>query len=77
MKKALPLIFVAFLAAFLGAGCSSLASAQEVQPPTPPNIVYIVTDEMNEKDLEWMPKTKSLIFEQGIKREPGSKSPGS
>jgi len=43
-------------------------------PPTPaapaeddrPNIILITTDDMNQSDLEWMPKTRRLLGQAGV-----------
>ncbi len=43
-------------------------------PPTPtapaeddrPNIILITTDDMNQSDLEWMPKTRRLLGDAGV-----------
>ena len=56
-------IFVLLLAvAFTVSGCA--LTAQEIF--NPPNIVLILTDDMRADDLDYMPKTRSLIVDQGL-----------
>lgn len=42
--------------------------ASEAQAPAPekPNVVLVVTDDMREADLEYMPQTKALLADQGM-----------
>ena len=55
-------IFVLILGvAFAVSGCALTA-----QKSPAPNIVLILTDDMRADDLEYMPKTKSLIVDQGL-----------
>jgi N-acetylglucosamine-6-sulfatase len=53
-----------FLALALAAtGCVSVAA---LESPSQPNIVVILTDDMRADELEHMPKTQSLIVDQGL-----------
>jgi hypothetical protein len=52
--------------AFAATSCYASSDAQDQTSSAQPNIVYVVTDDMRKDDLAYMPKTQSLIFDEGI-----------
>ena len=43
------------------------SSPDQATGPRPPNILFILTDDMRASDLKYMPKTQSLLEKQGVK----------
>ena len=66
MKRATIALILLALAFVAG---SYPPSAGQAQDPGKPNIVLIVADDMRQDQLAYMPKTRHLIAEQGIKYE--------
>ena len=63
MMKTLGICALVFAAFFAAVGCMS----SEVQAsPGRPNIVLILTDDMRQDDLGYMPKTQNLIADEGM-----------
>lgn len=58
------ILFLAAIVFFIAA--MAHGEKAKAQTTSKPNIVYIVTDDMKKSDLEDMPFTKSLVFDQGI-----------
>ncbi|NYJ03573.1 arylsulfatase A-like enzyme [Nocardioides thalensis] len=60
-------VLLAFLAATLAAvPATGRPSAQVATDATKPNIVVITLDDMRADDLQWMPRTRALIGDQGV-----------
>ena len=55
-----PLILTILLVLVLG--CAGESSADEARP----NILFILTDDMREDDLQYMPKTQELVGSEGL-----------
>src|SRR5436189_4617490 len=58
-------VAVAVLAASCSSGNSS-AKPDSSSPPSKPNVLFVLTDDMRLADLEYMPQVRSLIAEQGM-----------
>ena len=43
------------------------SSPDQATGPRPPNILFILTDDMRASDLKYMPKTQNLLEKQGVK----------
>jgi N-acetylglucosamine-6-sulfatase len=52
-----------FLGSYMGPA-GSMRKAQSA--PAPPNMVFILTDDMRKDDLKYMPKTKALLQSTGM-----------
>jgi len=63
MMKTLAACALLFVAFFTTVGCASSAAQESSGTP---NIVLILTDDMRQDDLEFMPKTQSLIADKGM-----------
>jgi N-acetylglucosamine-6-sulfatase len=62
------LVLFALVPLFAGlAMTTSQTDPSLAQTPSRPNIVFILTDDMNATDLKYMPKTQSLLGDQGVK----------
>ena len=65
-RALLAALVLVLVAAFAGPAGYAASAAQGQTVAVQPNIVYVVTDDMRKDDLNYMPKTRSLIFDQGI-----------
>jgi N-acetylglucosamine-6-sulfatase len=65
MGKAL-VVFLILAVAFASTAGASQATQQSLGKP---NVVFILTDDMRSDDLEHMPKTETLVAEQGVSFE--------
>ena len=63
MMKTLAACALLFVACFTAAGCTSSAPQESSGRP---NIVLILTDDMRQDDIGYMPKTQSLIADEGM-----------
>src|SRR5918997_2443910 len=69
MRKAiLQLASVALAILFFSAITGSTPTAAQTAP-TKPNFVFILTDDMRYDDLNYMPKTRSLLGDEGMQFE--------
>ena len=62
MRKVI-VIFILILVAFAATAC---AASLDQESSGGPNIVLILTDDMRLDELEYMPKTQSLIVDEGV-----------
>lgn len=66
------LVVVALVSMFVGLGVTAShpesSIAQTAPPPNPPpNIIFILTDDMRASDLQYMPNVQRLLVDQGTK----------
>jgi N-acetylglucosamine-6-sulfatase len=54
-----------FFGSYIGA-TNSMRKAKAQTAPSQPNIVFILTDDMRNDDLKYMPKTKALLQTTGM-----------
>ena len=62
-------VLVLSLGALLAMGCSGLASSQEEEAKAPndqPNIVFVLTDDLDYASAQKMPAINSLLVEEGV-----------
>jgi arylsulfatase A-like enzyme len=53
--------------AILGAGCSSLnASTTNPSPPSKPNVLFILTDDLDMAEIAQMPNLHSMLIDRGV-----------
>lgn len=69
-KRVLLGVLVACLAAFFAAGCSGSGTAQEDEASSDqPNILFVITDDLDYASAQKMPNLRSLLVEQGTSFE--------
>jgi len=66
LVRRLPILFLAFAASVAGALGAAAAPAQAVTERRHPNILFVLTDDLDAAELHWMPFTRHLIGAAGV-----------
>src|SRR5215212_5596714 len=61
-------VVMLFFGSYIGT-TTAMHKAKAQTAPTQPNIVFILTDDMRKDDLKYMPKTRSLLKDRGMRFE--------
>jgi N-acetylglucosamine-6-sulfatase len=70
MKQSVLLVATLLFGVLAGVGIAlaqTQSSFAQTTPPTKPNILFVLTDDMRASDLQYMPKTRSLLAGGGVK----------
>src|SRR5919112_2314725 len=69
VRKTVPALAAMALALLLSLGVAGSISKDAEAPTAKPNIVFILADDMRKHDLEYMPKTRALLKDKGMRFE--------
>ena len=66
LVRRLLILLLAFAAAVAGISAAAAAPARAVAQPRKPNILFVLTDDLDAAELHWMPFTRHLIGAAGV-----------